>query len=204
MTDLDSQPEAPIEPTDQIAGAAAARAGVAERRAPSFVSNGPMGAVVALVALRILTSWPWINGAFFGSDSKVGSYFLSGAFLKARISGPTGFAAHSLYPSVGHFVATTIYDNASFWAWIIFLGEATAGILLMLGLFTRIGGLVASLSALANLLAAAGGGADTIGQNYLLLVIGILFIFAAPGRRFGLDGLILQRFPNVSWLRLLM
>jgi uncharacterized membrane protein YphA (DoxX/SURF4 family) len=163
-----------------------------------------VGAVVALVALRILTSWPWINGAFFGSDSKVGSYFLSGAFLKARISGPTGFAAHSLYPSVGHFVATTIYDNASFWAWIIFLGEATAGILLLLGLFTRIGGLVAALSALANLLAAAGGGADTIGQNYLLLVMGIVFVLAAPGRRFGLDGLILQRFPNVRCLRLVM
>ncbi|WP_217493807.1 hypothetical protein [Humibacillus sp. DSM 29435] len=53
----------------------------------------------------------------------MGGYFLSGAFLKARISGPTGFAAHSLYPRIGHFVATTIYDNASFWAWIIFLGK---------------------------------------------------------------------------------
>jgi uncharacterized membrane protein YphA (DoxX/SURF4 family) len=190
--------------TDQEAGASAAGDGATERRAPNYVNNGPVGAVVALVALRILTSWPWVNGAFFGADSKVGSYFLSGAFLKARISGPMGFAAHSLYPSIGHFVATTIYDNASFWAWIIFLGEATAGILLLLGLLTRIGGLIAALSALANLLAAAGGGADTIGQNYLLLVLGLLFIFTAPGRRFGLDGLILQRFPNVRWLRLLM
>ncbi|MDQ2849494.1 TQO small subunit DoxD [Dermatophilaceae bacterium Sec6.4] len=186
------------------AGATTAGNGTPERRARNVVRNGPVGAVVALVALRILTSWPWVNGAFFGADSKVGSYFLSGAFLKARISGPTGFAAHSLYPRIGHFVATTIYDNASFWAWIIFLGEAAAGISLLLGLLTRIGGLVAALSALANLLAAAGGGADSIGQNYLLLILGVLFIITAPGRRFGLDGLLLRHYPNLRWLRLVM
>ncbi|WP_217493802.1 TQO small subunit DoxD [Humibacillus sp. DSM 29435] len=82
--------------------------------------------------------------------------------------------------------------------------EAAAGISLPLGLLTRIGGLVAALSALANLLAAAGGGADSIGQNYLLLILGVLFIITAPGRRFGLDGLLLRRYTNMRWLRLVM
>ncbi|WP_256388422.1 hypothetical protein [Humibacillus sp. DSM 29435] len=41
--------------TDLKAGATTAGNGTAERRAHNIVHNGPVGAVVTLVALRILT-----------------------------------------------------------------------------------------------------------------------------------------------------
>lgn len=159
--------------------------------------------VVALAALRIVTAWNWINGAFFGTDQKVGAYFLSGKFLVARIDGHHGFKAMALCPGIGHFIGTGIASNAQFWAWIIFLGEAVVAISLLLGLFTRVGSAAAILSALANILAAAGNGADTIGQNYLLLMLGIVFLLLGSGRWFGLDGWLQARYPNARWLRIL-
>jgi uncharacterized membrane protein YphA (DoxX/SURF4 family) len=160
-------------------------------------------ALVALSALRIVTAWNWINGAFFGTDQKVGGYFLSGKFLVARIEGPHGFAATALYSGIGHFIGTSVAANAPFWAWIIFLGEAVAAISLLLGLFTRVGASAAILSALANILAAGGGGADTLGQNYLLLVLGIVFLVIGAGRFLGVDGWLQQRYPSATWLRVL-
>jgi len=157
---------------------------------------------VALVALRIASSWNWINGAFLGHDQKVGIYFLSGKFLVARIEGPGGFAHSAVYPSIGHWVGTSVVHDAVFFAWVIFLGEAVAGISLLLGLFTRVGGLAAVLSAIANLIAAGGNGADTLGQNYLLLLLGVIFIVVGAGRWFGVDAWLQRRYPNARWLRL--
>ncbi len=158
--------------------------------------------VVGLVALRIATSWNWINGAFFGADKKISSAFLDGSFLKSRIGGPTGFAHTAVSPGIRHFLIHTVAVHAELFAWVIFLGEAVAAISLLLGLFTRIGGLVAVLSAVANLLAAGGGGADTIGQNYLLLVLGIVFCVVGAGRWFGIDGWLQARYPTTRWLRI--
>ncbi|MGC8634851.1 MAG: TQO small subunit DoxD [Candidatus Limnocylindrales bacterium] len=159
--------------------------------------------VAALAALRIVTAWNWINGAFFGTDAKMGGYFLSGKFLVARIEGPKGFASTALYPWIGNFIGSGVAHNAALWAWIIFLGEAVAALSLLLGLFTRVGSAAAILSALANLFAAAGNGADTIGQNYLLLMLGIVFFLVGPGRWFGLDGWLQARYPRAEWLRVL-
>ncbi len=159
--------------------------------------------IVALIAIRILTSWSWINGAFFGGDKKISSNFLSGQFLIERINGPHGFAASSLYPWISHFVANSVAGAPGFWAWVIFLGEAVAGLSFLLGLFTRLGGIASVLSALMDIMVAGGNGADTIGQNYLLLVLGLVFIIVGAGRWFGLDGWLQAKFPESKWLRVL-
>lgn len=173
-----------------------------EGQTTSAVSFG-VAPIVALTALRIVTAWNWINGAFLGHDMKVGGYFLSGKFLVARIEGPTGFAATALYPGIGHLIGTTMVANAQLWAWIIFLGEAVAAVSLLFGVLTRVGGAAAILSALANILAAAGNGADTIGQNYLLLMLGLVFLVLGAGRWFGIDGWLQRRYPHARWLRIL-
>lgn len=165
-----------------------------------YVYSAP---IVALIALRILTSWSWINGAFFGGDAKISSDFLSGHFLIQRINGPHGFAASSLYPWIGHFVSSSVTAAPGFWAWIIFLGEAVAAVSFLLGLFTRLGGIAAVLSAVMDIMVAGGNGADTIGQNYLLLVLAVVFLVIGAGRWFGLDGWLQTKYPNSKWLRVL-
>ncbi len=173
------------------------------RAMPDLAAGLAVGPIVALITLRILSSWNWLNGAFFGADQKVSSAFLSGNFLVTRIGGAHGFAASSLYPGIGHFIASGVASNAAFWAWVIFLGEAVAGISFLFGIFTRLGGLSAAFSALANLLAAGGNGADNIGQNYLLLVLGITFLVVGAGRWFGVDGWLQKRYPDSKWLKIL-
>lgn len=153
--------------------------------------------LVGLVMLRITTSLPWISGAFFGVDRKVNPEFLGGAGVTQRING--FFATHALYPGIGEWMKSFVVLHASFFGWLIFLGEFVAGLCLLLGLFTRLGGLAAALSAVMNLMAAGGAGADTIGNNYLLLILGITFIVIPAGRFLGLDALIQKRSHALIW-----
>ena len=158
-------------------------------------------ALVALVTLRIAGSWNWINGAFFGKDKKIAPDFLSGAGVTSRVESFFGKSG-ALYPSIADFLNTTVVNNAAFFGWLILAGELVAGICLLLGLFTRLGGLAATLSAVLNFMAAAGGGGDSIGQNYLLLLLGLIFMVVPAGRYIGLDG-VLQRRSNARILRIL-
>ncbi|QPR27569.1 hypothetical protein I6G97_14255 [Edwardsiella hoshinae] len=161
----------------------------------------PMSALMALSVLRIAGSWNWINGAFLGTDAKSSLAWLSGSGLVERIGGAGGFAAKAMYPWVGDFITHDIATHPVFWAFFIFLAYAVPGISLCLGLFTRVGGLVAMLAALMNLLAAGGNGADTIGQNILLLLIGAICMLTGAGRAYGIDGWLLSH-CSARWLRI--
>ncbi|OIK15152.1 hypothetical protein BIV60_10215 [Bacillus sp. MUM 116] len=160
-----------------------------------------ISAITALAILRILNSYNWLNGAFVGKDSKFAPDFLSGAGLASRING--GFVHTAINSGVASFLTDTVVPHASIFAWMLALGEACVGFSLLLGLFTRVGGFFAFTQGLVNILVVFGGGADTIGQNYLLMVLGLIFILTSPGRVFGLDGLLLKKFPNFRILKYL-
>lgn len=150
--------------------------------------------LVGLVALRIVTSWNWLSGALLGKDAKVRSDFLGGDGVTTRVHGFFGTQG-ALYPWIADFLNGTVVSHAAFFGWLIMAGELVAGICLLLGLFTRLGGLAAVLSAVMNLMAASGGGGDSIGQNYLLLTLGIIFMVVPVGRFLGLDGVLQRRSP---------
>ncbi len=160
----------------------------------------PVTAMVAIVALRIMSSWNWINGAFFGTDAKVDAHWLSGEGLIERIGGDHGFGTMALYDWMGNFINHDMTLAPAFWAWFIFLAYAWAGISLLFGFLTRLGGLVAILAALMNLLGAGGNGADTIGQNGLLLILGAIFMLVGAGRIYGIDRWLLKK-TDARWLR---
>jgi uncharacterized membrane protein YphA (DoxX/SURF4 family) len=160
-----------------------------------------ISAGIALAILRILNCYNWLNGAFVGKDAKFAPDFLSGAGLVSRING--GFVHTAINSGVASWLTNTVVPHASLFAWMLALGEAFVGFSLLLGLFTRLGGLFAIVQGLVNILVVFGGGADTIGQNYLLMVLGIIFILTAPGRVFGLDGILLKKYPNSKILKYL-
>ncbi len=76
------------------------------------------------------------------------------------------------------------------------------GISLSLGLFTRLGGMLAILRAVINILVAGGAGPDTVGFNAMLIAAGAIGLTTRAGRRFGLDRLLLARWPTAKLLRL--
>lgn len=150
--------------------------------------------LVGLVALRIVTSWNWLSGALLGKDAKVRPDFLDGNGVTTRVHGFFGTKG-VLYPWIADFLNGTVVSHAAFFGWLVMAGELVAGICLLLGLFTRLGGLAAALSAILNLMAAAGGGGDSIGQNYLLLTLGIIFMVVPVGRFLGLDAVLQRKWP---------
>lgn len=137
--------------------------------------------LVGLVALRIVTSWSWLSGALLGTDAKLRSDFLGGNGVTTRVHGFIGTKG-ALYPGIADFLNGTVVSHAAFFGWLMMAGELVAGICPLLGLFNRLGGLAAALSAIMNLMAASGGGGDRFGQNYLLLTLGMIFMVVPVGR----------------------
>ena len=85
---------------------------------------------------------------------------------------------------------------------LIGFGDFVIGISLSLGLFTRLGGMLAILRAVINILVAGGAGPDTVGFNAMLIAAGAIGLTTRAGRRFGLDRLLLARWPTAKLLRL--
>lgn len=104
---------------------------------------------------------------------------------------------------VSSWLMHSVVPHAAVFAWLLALGEAGVGISLLLGLFTRLGGLFAIVQAVINILIAAGMGTDTIFHDYLLIILGLAVMLSAAGRKYGIDALLLRRFPNSHLLRLI-
>ena len=144
-------------------------------------------ASAALVCLRVGSSLAWLDSAFVGKDAKFAPSFLSGAGLAERVRDT--FAHTAATPQVANVLQSIVVPHAQLFAVLIALGDATAGVLLALGLFARVGGAVAILRAVVNIAVAAGMGADAVGYNAMLALAGALVIWTDAGRVAGLDGL---------------
>jgi thiosulfate dehydrogenase (quinone) large subunit len=164
-------------------------------------SSGIVAAGVALALLRILSSYSWLSGALVGKDAKFESNFLAGPGLVERILDPAkGFAHTAVSPDIGRFLTGTVVPHASLFAWLIALSEVAIGLSMLLGFFARLGGLVAIMRCITNVLV-AGTAAETVGHNYMLAVAGLVVLISAAGRVFGVDGLLVPNFPDSNLLR---
>jgi len=180
-----------------------ARAMSHETIARAGINRGALHAGVALALVRALSSYSWLDGALWGKDAKFAPDFLRGAGLTQRITtGKTAFVHTTLVPGVASFLTGTVVPHASLFAWLIALGELVTGCSLLLGLFARLGGALAISQALVNIVIAGGGSQDTLGHNYMLLIVGLGVLLAAAGRTYGLDRLLIERYPSSRLLRL--
>lgn len=155
--------------------------------------------VGAVVWLRVITSLAWLDSAFIGKDAKFSPTFLSGAGLAKVIE--EKFAHTALSPAVVNFLQSVVAPHAHAFAFLIAFSDVAIGVSLLLGLFTRLGAAAAILRALTNILVAGGAGPDTIGFNAMLIAAGA--IATGAGRRYGVDGILLARWPESRWLRVI-
>ncbi|ECD9517464.1 DoxX family membrane protein, partial [Salmonella enterica subsp. diarizonae] len=128
----------------------------------------------ALAILRILTCYPWLSGAFYGKDAKVSMDFIFGSGLIDRIN--EGFIHTALNPAIVNFLTKVVVPHASIFAFMLALGEVAAGLSFLFGLFTRLGGVIAILHSVVNLLVLWNAGPETFGQNYLLIITALTFV----------------------------
>ena len=88
------------------------------------------GRVAVVVAgLRILTSYPWLNSALFGSSAKMNPNFLSGAGLTTAINHT--FIHTAINRQVVDLLTHFVLPNATLFAWLIALGQLAVGILVV-------------------------------------------------------------------------
>lgn len=149
----------------------------------------------ALAILRILACYPWLSGAFYGKDAKVSMDFIFGSGLTDRIN--DGFIHTALNPTIVNFLTGIVVPHASVFAFMLALGEVAAGCSFLFGLFTRLGGIIAILHSIVNLLVLWKAGPETFGQNYLLIITALSFVLCGAGRTWGIDSLLLKQTKSV-------
>jgi uncharacterized membrane protein YphA (DoxX/SURF4 family) len=122
---------------------------------------------------------------------------------------PDGMMVGFLNTQISHvsgpyqsFLMHVVLPNAWFFANLVRLGEVVAGCLLLLGFFTRFGGLIAALLAL-NYISAKGGLAHLSvwsGLDSTAFVLSITSVILPTGRVLGIDGLLahLRRSPRAA------
>ena len=155
----------------------------------------------AVIVLRIVSSLAWLDSALVGKDAKLAPDFLSGAGLNQRVA--STFVHTALSPALAAFLRDTVAPHPQTFAVLIAVGDLAIGVSLLFGLLTRLGGAFAIVRAIANVLIVGGAGTDTIGFNAMLATAGAIALVTGAGRRFGLDRLLLARYPSSGLLRLL-
>jgi hypothetical protein len=155
----------------------------------------------AVVWLRICSSLAWLDSAFVGGDAKLAPAFLHGGALASRIH--TTFVHTAIDSRVAQLLNWYVIPHAALFALLIAAADVAAGFSLAFGVFVRLGATIALVRALTNIAVAGGAGTDTIGYNLMLVVAAAIFIATAAGRKFGLDGWLIDRFPRNRGLRLL-
>ena len=144
-----------------------------------------------------------------------GLYFLGSAFKKTTgqwfvDGGPvTEFVQKNLPQATAFyrpFLESTVLPNADLFADLVTLGEWVVGFSLLLGLFTRLGGLL-SVLLVGNFLLTKGvtslTGGGAISTDILFFAAGIGCAIGAAGLVWGLDGALRRQFagnPITRWL----
>lgn len=154
------------------------------------INKGILSGRYSLALLRVLACYPWISGAFYGRDAKVSIDFIFGNGLVERIN--EGFIHTAINSGMVSFLTSTVIPHASLFAFMLALGEVVAGFSFLLGLFTRLGGVVAVMHSVVNILVLWHAGPEAIGQNYLLIIIALALTLSGAGRTWGLDGMIIK------------
>ncbi len=91
------------------------------------------------------------------------------------------------------FVKNVVLPHFYFFAPQIYLSEVLIAISLMLGLFTRVGGMLGTLMALNLWLGLYLSPSEWPWTYFFIFAIQVMFVMTAPGRSLGLDAILLRR-----------
>ncbi|MEJ2656647.1 MAG: TQO small subunit DoxD [Desulfobacterales bacterium] len=117
--------------------------------------------------------------------------------IHARTSGLCDWVGmlilYSKWPLQSYLVKTLVAPNMSWMGYIIFLMEAFVAVTLILGLFTRLGGLAALLQAINLYIGVSAVPGEWYWTYGMLATLGLIFLAIPTGRVFGIDALLRPR-----------
>jgi thiosulfate dehydrogenase (quinone) large subunit len=161
---------------------------------------GRYGLVFARLMIGILwiTQLAWKIPPSFGCPAN----FAVSSSYTARTTGLcdwTGLmGVYSILPFHRAFVNSFVIPNLAWMGWFIFLMELFIAASLILGVFSRLGALVAIVQAINLLIGLSGVPNEWYWTYGMLIVLHVLFFCIPPGRTFGLDAWLRQRFSAAT------
>jgi thiosulfate dehydrogenase [quinone] large subunit len=167
------------------------------RNAPTRRAGGWLNAVAPLwpVALaRVLYGYLWwqqsawkVPSDDFGRKSGGGLWY----WVQQEIQHPTISAYRD-------FLVNVMLPHWTFFGWMTLITETFIAVTLMLGLFTRLGSLVA-IGMAANITIGILGVPHEWGWTYVMLImLPVVFLLTDAGRSFGLDAFVARRLDRAA------
>lgn len=131
------------------------------------------------VGLMWLSNINWKTPPNFGSDSGRGLY----GFTKDAVS-------HPVFPPYSWVVEHAVLPNFHAFGWMVLLVESALAAFLLLGLGTRLWGVVGALQALAIGLSVALAPNEWPWSYVLMIMANLALVATAAGRTWGLDAIV--------------
>jgi len=97
------------------------------------------------------------------------------------------FITDNVWPTYARFLQKTVHPNARVFAWLIIGGETLAGLLLLIGLCTRVAAFFAVLLCANYLLATMHISSVSLAASAGFLAMSIAVLIAGPGFALGFD-----------------
>ena len=100
---------------------------------------------------------------------------------------------YSKWPLQADLVERYVVPNMAWFGWVVWLMEAFVAVSLILGLFTRLGGLAALVQAINLYIGVTAAPFEWYWTYGMLSILGLVFLAVPTGRIWGLDALIRPR-----------
>jgi thiosulfate dehydrogenase [quinone] large subunit len=159
---------------------------------------------IGMIASRLIYGYLWYTQLLWKLPPQFGcpADFAVSTSLQERTSGLCDWVGlmviYSELPIQADLVNRFVVPNMEIVGWLVWLMEAFVAVSLILGLFTRLGGLAALVQGL-NLLIGIGFAPIEWEWTYgMLSILGLVFLAIPTGRIWGLDALIRPRLQTAT------
>lgn len=159
---------------------------------------------IGMIASRLIYGYLWYTQLLWKLPPQFGcpADFAVSTGLRERTSGLCDWVGlmviYSKLPIQADLVNRFVVPNMAVVGWLVWLMEAFVAVSLILGLFTRLGGLAALVQGL-NLLIGIGFAPIEWEWTYgMLSVLGLVFLAIPTGRIWGLDALLRPRLQQAA------
>jgi thiosulfate dehydrogenase (quinone) large subunit len=145
-------------------------------------SPGKAEAVWALAGLRILMGVLWLANLSWKLPPDFGRNDPEGLLYNFRRA-----EEHAVLPFLRSLVEDVVIPHFTLFGWLVFLVELTAGVLLTLGLFTRVGALVGSVEALIITLLVVRAPHEWFWTYAMFIAINLVLLLTPAAERVSVD-----------------
>jgi thiosulfate dehydrogenase (quinone) large subunit len=159
---------------------------------------------IGMIASRLIYGYLWYTQLLWKLPPQFGcpADFAVSTGLRERTSGLCDWVGlmviYSELPIQADLVNSLVVPNMAIVGWLVWLMEAFVAVSLILGLFTRLGGLAALVQGL-NLLIGIGFAPIEWEWTYgMLSILGLVFLAIPTGRIWGLDAIIRPRLQQAA------